>query len=124
LVALERDRAVMEAASAPEAAGAGARLATRVYEDRRAASLMETAKAFAEAGMTALLASIPDLTVQFLSPSPEARLGERLKGPLAAAGGTGGGGPASFRAMFENKESLDRFINAAEALLSDDTGPN
>jgi hypothetical protein len=40
---------------------------------------METAKAFAEAGLTALLASIPDLTVQLLSPSPEARLGERLK---------------------------------------------
>jgi alanyl-tRNA synthetase len=122
LVALERERAVMEAASAAEAAGTGTgrRLAMRRYEDRSAASLMETAKAFAEAGLTALLASIPELTVQLLSPSPEARFGERLKLPLAAAGGKGGGGPASFRAMFEDKESLVRFMETAEALLNED----
>ena len=125
LVALERDRAVMEVAVATAAASAqtagSPNVVVRRYSDRSAASLMETAKAFAEAGLTALLASIPDLTVQLLSPSSEARLGERLKASLSATGGKGGGGPASFRAMFGNKESLDRFMEAAETLLSGDT---
>lgn len=78
---------------------------------------METAKALAAAGMTALLASLPDLTVQALSPAADARLGERLKGPLAAAGGKGGGGPASFRAVFRDRESLSSFMDAAEREL-------
>jgi alanyl-tRNA synthetase len=122
LVAFERERAAAEAAAAPEAAlaappGGAPRLALRRFADRSAASLMTSAKAFAEAGMTALFASMPELTVQALAPSAEAKLGERLKGPLAASGGKGGGGPASFRATFESKEGLDSFMEAAEKLL-------
>jgi alanyl-tRNA synthetase len=140
LVGMERERAKSEAAAAPEAAlvalknkdaaaaapeavrvelgnGAGAPLALRRYSDRSAASLMASAKAFAEAGMTALFASLPDLTAQALAPSSEAKLDERLKGPLAAAGGKGGGGPASFRATFADEASLERFMEDAEALL-------
>jgi alanyl-tRNA synthetase len=128
LGALERERAAMEAASAPEAGAPAAasdgaadgstRLALRRYADRDAASLMATAKAFASAGMTALLASLPDLTVQALSPAASARLGERLKGPLAAAGGRGGGGASSFRAVFAEAASLERFMEAAGKELS------
>jgi alanyl-tRNA synthetase len=119
---LERERAAREAAAAAaELASSGAAgprgLVSRLYADRGASSLMETAKALAEAGMTALLASVPDLTVQALSPASGARLGEALKGPLAAWGGKGGGGPASFRAVFRDRESLSSFMAAAEVAL-------
>jgi alanyl-tRNA synthetase len=118
--ALERERAAMEAdAAAAELAGrGGGRLARRLYLERGADSLMETAKAFASAGMTALLASRPDLTVQVLSPSPGARLGDALKPALAASGGKGGGGASSFRAVFPDAEGLGRFMEAASGLLS------
>ena len=56
-------------------------LALRRYQDRDAASLMATAKAFAQAGL-ASSRLLPDLTVQALSPEPRSELGSRLKGPL------------------------------------------
>jgi alanyl-tRNA synthetase len=115
VLSLERERAAREAAEAAAAGPPG--LVSRRFADRGAGSLMETAKALAAAGMTALLASLPDLTVQALSPAADARLGERLKGPLAAAGGKGGGGPASFRAVFRDRESLSSFMDAAEREL-------
>lgn len=111
--ALERERAGAEVA-----AEGGARVVAKRYSDRAAASLMTTAKAFAEAGAIALLASLPDLTVQAVAPTAEARLGERLKAVLAEAGGKGGGGPANFRAVFKDEESLGRFMEAAEASLN------
>lgn len=128
-VALVRERAAMEAQTAASelgiaAAGAAGQpggsppLLSRRYPDRDASSLMETAKAFASAGMTALLASLPELTVQALSPTGNLRLGERLKAPLAAAGGKGGGGAASFRAVFPDAARLELFMAEAEAALS------
>ncbi len=118
-VALVRERAAMEAAAAPEAGSAAgaSRLAVRRYPDRDAASLMETAKAFTSAGMTALLASLPELTVQALSPNGDLRLAERLKAPLASAGGKGGGGAASFRAVLADAVSLETFMVAVEQEL-------
>jgi alanyl-tRNA synthetase len=123
--ALERERAAAEAAAAPEARApdSGAprgepRLAVRRYEDRSADSLILSAKAFAAVGLDVLLASLPDLTVQVLSPRPQARLGERLKPCLALAGGKGGGGPASFRAVFPDAASLSAFMAEAERELS------
>ena len=127
-VALVRERAAMEAQTAASelgiaAAGAAGQpdgsppLLSRRYPDRDASSLMETAKAFASAGMTALLASLPELTVQALSPTANLRLGERLKPPLAAAGGKGGGGAASFRAVFPDAARLELFMAEAEAVL-------
>ena len=107
-----------EGASGPPAAGAPP-LVSRRYADRDAASLMETAKAFASAGMTALLASLPDLTVQALSPTGDARLGERLKPGLAAAGGKGGGGATSFRAVFPDAARLDLFMASAAAQIQE-----
>jgi alanyl-tRNA synthetase len=125
LVGMERERAAAEAAAAPEAAralqgnmGAAPPVALRRYADRSAASLMAGAKAFAEAGMIALFASLPELTVQALAPSAEARLGERLKAPLADAGGKGGGGPATFRAVFKDTASLESFIEKALSSLT------
>jgi alanyl-tRNA synthetase len=135
LVGYERERAESEAASAPEAAlaargscGAGASapelasgaLVVRKYADRSAASLMASAKAFVDRGLVALLASLPELTVQALAPSAQAALGQRLKAPMAAAGGKGGGGPANFRALFESPESLDRFMEEAAAVLREE----
>jgi alanyl-tRNA synthetase len=121
LGALEKERAALEASSAPEAGsprpGGEPSLALRRYSDRAAASLMATAKAFAQAGMACLLASIPELTVQALSPEPGTELGSRLKGPLAAAGGRGGGGPSSFRATFPDAASLELFLREAEGVL-------
>jgi alanyl-tRNA synthetase len=127
---LIRERAAAEAASALEAAlasrasggeaaaGSGGPLvALRRYEGRSAGSLMDTAKAFAEAGMTAVLASVPDLTVQAVAPELGPRLGERLKAALAASGGKGGGGSASFRAVFADAASLEAFMAAAAAEL-------
>jgi alanyl-tRNA synthetase len=124
LAGMERERAENEAASAPEAALAasgagGARLVVRRYADRGASSLMTSAKAFAERGLVALLASLPELTVQALAPSAEARLGGRLKPALAASGGKGGGGPANFRATFADENGLGRFMEAAQAALRD-----
>jgi alanyl-tRNA synthetase len=128
LAALERERAAAEAASAPElartaeaaAAGREPPLAVRGYADRGAASLMETAKALAAAGVTALLASLPELTVQaiaaqggFQSGGPSPKLGARLKAALDASGGKGGGGAASFRAVFSDAASLEAFMDAA-----------
>jgi alanyl-tRNA synthetase len=122
VVSLERERAAVEAAAElakrPPSAVGPARPVLRRYEDRSAGTLMETAKAFAEAGMTGIFASVPDLTVQVLSPSPEARLGEKLKAALAASGGRGGGGPASFRAVLPDSTRLDAFLEAAERELS------
>jgi alanyl-tRNA synthetase len=111
LAGLERERNANEAAAAPERAEG--RVALRRYSDRGADSLMETAKAYASAGMTALLASLPELTVQVLAPRPEARLGESLKGLLAASGGRGGGGRESFRAVFADSSGLESFLAAA-----------
>ena len=117
-----RERDLAEAAAAAAglglmAQGASPPLVSRRYADRDAASLMETAKAFASAGMTALLASLPELTVQALSPTGDARLGGRLKPALAAAGGKGGGGDASFRAVFPDEARLDLFMAAAADLV-------
>ena len=78
---------------------------------------MESAKAFAASGLTALLASGPELTVQALSPSSDARLGERLKPRLAGLGGKGGGGASSFRAVFSDLNGLTAFMQAAEREL-------
>ena len=118
-VALIRERAAMEASAAPEARpdGVSPKLAMRRYPDRDAASLMETAKAFTSAGMTALLAALPELTVQVLSPNGDLRLAERLKAPLASAGGKGGGGAASFRAVMPDAVSLESLMVAAEQAL-------
>ena len=113
----ERDLAEVAAELGLMAQGASAPLVSRRYADRDAASLMETAKAFASAGMTALLASLPELTVQALSPTGDAKLGERLKPALAAAGGKGGGGAASFRAVFPDAAGLDLFMAAAASLV-------
>jgi alanyl-tRNA synthetase len=118
LGSLERELAALEAASAPERAEAGTRLALRRYMDREASSLMTTAKAFSEAGMIALLASVPGLTVQALAPSAEARLGEKLKSLLDASEGKGGGGPASFRAVFKDSSGLERFLKEASSALN------
>jgi alanyl-tRNA synthetase len=117
-LAIQRDKGA--AATAPEAARAGGRapVALRRYADRSASSLMTSAKAFSEAGMIALFASLPELTVQALAPSAEAKLGERLKAPLAASGGKGGGGPATFRAVFKDVASLDSFMDGAVSILS------
>jgi alanyl-tRNA synthetase len=119
--ALERERAAAEVAAAlsslPSAEG-GARVVAKRYSDRAAASLMHTAKAFAEAGAIAILASLPDLTVQAVAPTAESRLGERLKAALVEAEGKGGGGPANFRAVFKDEESLGHFMEAAEASLN------
>ena len=122
LGAMERERAALEAAAArrscaPRADGLPP-LALRRYEDRDAASLMATAKAFAQAGMASLLASLPDLTVQALSPDPRSQLGSRLKAPLQEAGGKGGGGPSSFRATFSDRPGLERFLGRAEKELN------
>lgn len=129
LVALERERAAAEVAAALEelaregdrgsaaAPSAARRLVARRYADRDSASLMPTAKAFAEAGFTALLASLPELTAQALAPAADARLGERLKACLSSSGGKGGGGPSNFRAVFSDREGLERFMSGAEALL-------
>lgn len=114
---LVRERAAGEAAAAPEGRPGGSRVALRRYEGRGAGSLMDTAKAFAEAGMTAVLASLPDLTVQAVAPEPGPRLGERLKAALAASGGKGGGGPSSFRAVFADAAALEAFMAAAAAEL-------
>jgi alanyl-tRNA synthetase len=118
--ALERERAAAEVAAAlaaqPPAEGV-ARVVAKRYSDRAAASLMTTAKAFAEAGAITLLASLPDLTVQALAPSSDARLGEKLKALLAEAGGKGGGGSANFRAVFKDEEALELFMKGAEATL-------
>jgi len=117
LVGLERERAEGEAAAAPElAAGAGA-LAARRYADRGSGSLMTLAKALSDRGLVALLASLPDLTVQALAPEPSASLGERLGPLLLASGGKGGGGPANFRATFSDGDALEGFMAAAEAEL-------
>jgi alanyl-tRNA synthetase len=125
LGALERERAAAEAAAAPEARApeGGAptdrpRLVVRRYEDRSADSLMLSAKAFAGLGLAALLASLPDRTVQVLSSQPRERLGERLKPCLDRTGGKGGGGPASFRAVFPDAASLAAFMEEAERELS------
>ena len=128
--ALERERAEAEAAASPErvalaavADGPGmaippAALVQRRYADRPADSLIVSAKAFAALGLTAILASLPDLTVQALSPEPGARLGERLRPCLVAAGGKGGGGPSSFRAVFNDEAGLSVFMTAAARALS------
>lgn len=116
--ALLRERASMEAAAA-KAGKAAAPFVARRYADRSAASLMETAKAFAAAGMTALLASLPELTVQVLSPDSSLGLGERLKKPLSASGGKGGGGANSFRAVLPDAESLALFMEAVEKELGE-----
>jgi alanyl-tRNA synthetase len=129
---LIRERAAMEARAAaselgiPAAGDAGhpagsPPLVSRRYPDRDASSLMETAKAFASAGMTALLASVPELTVQALSPTADQGLGELLKPLLATAGGRGGGGAASFRAVLPDAASLDLFMAAAEAAMDSKT---
>jgi alanyl-tRNA synthetase len=123
VVGLERERAATEARAAAAqlgipVGGEAAPLVSRRYADRDAASLMATAKAFAEAGMTALFASLTELTVQALSPAASARLAERLKPALAAAGGKGGGGSGSFRAVFPDAASLAAFMQAAELELS------
>lgn len=116
---LLRERAVLEAREAIAAAGPAPRgPVVRRYPDRDAASLMEGAKALAAAGATALLASMPELTVQALASSPAAKLGERLKPLLDASGGKGGGGPASFRAVFPDAASLEAFMGSAERLLA------
>ncbi len=122
---LVRERANAEARSAAEALSAdgtpaegSSRLVSRRYADRDAASLIESAKAFASLGFCSLLASLPELTVQALAPSPEARLGERLKPLLAGSGGKGGGGGASFRAVFPDTAGVEAFLKAAEAELS------
>jgi alanyl-tRNA synthetase len=121
LGALLRERAAAEAkAAAAESASKpeGGRLVVRRYADRDADSLMESAKAFAAAGLTALLASLSGLTVQALSSGPSASLGQRLKPALAASGGKGGGGASSFRAAFADEASLEAFMAAAERELS------
>jgi alanyl-tRNA synthetase len=129
---LARERAAAEAREALTelgaeigaglAAGAKAPLVSRRYVDRDAASLMESAKAFAAVGLTALLASVPELTVQVLSPSSDARLGERLKPLLAAVGGKGGGGASSFRAVFPSAAALESFMDAVERELGSGPG--
>jgi alanyl-tRNA synthetase len=119
---LLRERAVLEARSAlaetaagspGAAAGGRALLVARSYPTREADSLMESAKALTALGATALLASEGELTAQALAASPRSRLGERLKPLLDGAGGRGGGGPASFRAVFPDAASLERFMRAA-----------
>jgi len=129
---LVRKLAAEEAASALEASlaarkAAGAAddgrplVAVKRYADRGADSLLETAKAFAAAGMTAVLSSLPDLTAQAVAPEGGPRLGERLKAGLAASGGKGGGGPSSFRAVFADPRSLEAFMDAAAAELARET---
>jgi alanyl-tRNA synthetase len=114
---LVREAAAAEAAAAPEGREGGSRVALRRYPGRGAVTLLETAKAYAAAGMTAVLASLPDLTVQAVAPERGPRLGERLKPALAASGGKGGGGPASFRAVFADAGALEAFMAAAAAEL-------
>jgi alanyl-tRNA synthetase len=92
-------------------------LAVRRYADRGAETLLDTAKVFASAGMTALLASLPDLTIQAVAPPNGPDLGKRLTPLLAASSGRGGGGPASFRAVFVDAGSLETFLAAVEAEL-------
>ncbi len=115
--------AALEAALAGRASGGGGRVeaplvAVRRYADRGAESLMETAKAFADAGLCAIVASMPDLTAQAISPAGGPDLGKRLKAALTASGGRGGGGPASFRAVFADVGALESFLAAAEPELA------
>jgi alanyl-tRNA synthetase len=117
---LLRERAALEARAAVAAGtvdGKPPALVALSLVDRDADSLMESAKAIAAAGSTALLASLPGLAIQALSPASEARLGERLKPLLARSGGRGGGGPSSFRAAFPDAASLEAFMAAAKAEL-------
>jgi len=117
-LALLRERAALEAASALAAAGGKGALVSRRRGDRDAASLMESAKALTSLGATALLASISELTVQALAPSGESRLGERLGPLLSGCAGRGGGGANSFRAVFPDAGSLEAFMGEAERLLN------
>jgi len=92
-------------------------VAVRCYTDRHAGSIMDTAKVFASKGLTALIASIPDLTVQAVAPRNGPDLGARLTPILAESGGRGGGGRSAFRAVFQTEAALNSFLEAAEKLL-------
>ncbi len=87
-----------------------------------ATSALECSRAFAAAGRAAIVVSIPELTVCVAAPEgfhPGGQSGgasslAKLLAPLLKeSGGRGGGSGASFRARFDDRESLERFVGAA-----------
>lgn len=127
--ALMEERAGMEielalAASRAEAGTIPAEWPLRFsYRDRSAEAAFETAKAGASRGLAVVAVSIPDRTVCLMTPAAAAKqgsiaLGTLLKPLLQEKGGKGGGGPNSFRAVFETAQAAEDFAAAAGALLA------
>lgn len=85
-----------------------------VLPDKDAEAALEVAKALAEGGKAALVASGPDRTVTAMSPGPVdgsgAGLGQLL-GPFSGQfGGNGGGGQGFFRATFPSIAAMGEFL--------------
>jgi alanyl-tRNA synthetase len=113
---LVRARATMEAdISVAKNPGTGPIILE--FRDRDAEAAVEAAKALAERGRVALVASHPDLTACAAAPGPEAGLGARLKPLSEEKGGKGGGGPAFFRASFPNSVYFGDFLGLARRNL-------
>ncbi|MDA8427457.1 MAG: alanyl-tRNA editing protein [Treponema sp.] len=112
LAALSRERATLEASLAAASPGGLASPALLRFADRDAQAAFESARAYAELGAAVLAVSMPELTAVAAAPRASG-LGERLKPLAQAAGGKGGGGPASFRASFSDSLSLESFVASA-----------
>ncbi len=116
-----RDRAGLEAELAAARPGGLPAVLVLRFPDRDAEAALESAKAYASRGSTALAASLAELVVVAIAPSGEARLGELLKPIALAAGGKGGGGPASFRASLPDAAALERFLSEAARAIGAST---
>ena len=85
-----------------------------VLPDKDAEAALEVAKALAERGKAALVASSQDRTVTAMSPGPAAGSGAglgQLLGPFCGQfGGNGGGGQAFFRATFPSTAAMGEFL--------------
>ncbi len=76
------------------------------------------AKALAAAGRVGIVAGLLEPKAAAASPAGGPALGERLKPPMAALGGKGGGGPTYFQAAFPDQAALRAFMDAAAAALA------
>ncbi|MBN1242771.1 MAG: alanyl-tRNA editing protein [Spirochaetales bacterium] len=117
--AMVRERAALEAELALKDAGEGKR-GCRVFrwDDRPFAEILETVKDISfKLGSPVIGSSVADLKAVAAAPSPDARLGERLKPVIAASGGKGGGGPTQVQAAFTDAVALEAFVTATAALL-------
>ena len=74
---------------------------------------MLKAKACADAGLVAAVASVPELKAAIAAPGGGVNLQSTLKDTLAAHGGKGGGSAAFFQAAFADRERLDAFMEEA-----------